>query len=105
MAHWYRSGDTHLLIYSDTPGVTNIKGHSADNTNKGARTLSYGPVRVVSYLSYRTYSQHRALRLLSVLRRKDAPGTTLSTVVFSQLARNSWQDKKLGSASEQFMVS
>jgi len=58
MAHWYRSGDTHSLIYSDTPGVTNIKGHSVDNTNKGARTLSYGPVRVVSYLSYCTYSQH-----------------------------------------------
>jgi len=44
-------------FYSDTLGVTNIKGHSTDNTNKGARTLSYGPVCVVLYLSYCTYSQ------------------------------------------------
>ena len=62
MAHWHRSGDTHLLMYSDTPGVGNIRDHSADRTNKGLRTLSYRPVRVVSYLSYRTYSQQSEVK-------------------------------------------
>jgi len=33
---------------------SNIRRRCADSTDKGSRTLSYGPVHVVSYLSYHT---------------------------------------------------
>jgi len=35
-------------------GDGNIRRRCADSTDKGSQTLSYGPVHVVSYLSYRT---------------------------------------------------
>jgi len=39
-------------------GDDNIRRLYTDTTDKGTRTLSYRPVRVVSYLSYWKYSQH-----------------------------------------------